>query len=127
MKNTIIVAALIISTLFGIININVEPAEAGYWRCEGCVPWTQGGDDDRGSYCFRLGDRGPLIYDLIEELRKAGYYHLINGSYFGPVTERAVIKFQRDNQLRPDGVAGPQTQNLLLLRNQQILKLPNSW
>ncbi|MBC6480219.1 MAG: peptidoglycan-binding protein [Hormoscilla sp. GM7CHS1pb] len=28
-------------------------------------------------------------------------------SYFGPVTELAVIKFQRDNQLRPDGVAGP--------------------
>ncbi len=46
-------------------------------------------------------------YDLIEELRDAGYYHLRNDSYFGPVTERGVKQFQRDNQLFPDGIAGP--------------------
>jgi hypothetical protein len=62
---------------------------------------------------LRLGDRGSQVYRLIEDLRCAGYYRVGNDSYFGPVTERAVIAFQRDRGLLADGIAGPQTQKLL--------------
>ena len=62
---------------------------------------------------FKFGDRGPLIYNFLEELRCAGYYTVGNDSYYGPVTKRAVSQFQRDNGLTVDGIAGPQTRNAL--------------
>ncbi|PSB03732.1 peptidoglycan-binding domain-containing protein [Merismopedia glauca] len=62
---------------------------------------------------LRLGDRGSQVYRLIEDLRCAGYYRAGNDSYFGPVTQRAVIAFQSDRGLLADGIAGSQTQKLL--------------
>ncbi|MEC4892289.1 MAG: peptidoglycan-binding protein [Oscillatoria sp. PMC 1051.18] len=83
-------------------------------------------------YCFRLGDRGRLIEELIEDLRRAGYYNVGNDGYFGPVTERAVRNFQRNTGLTPDGIAGPQTINFLQnpqywknLPQEQLLPIPN--
>ncbi len=107
MKNPIFAFVLI----FGAININVHPAQAAYTRCQK--------EPNRGSYCFSFGDSGKLIYELIEELRCAGYYYLGNDSYFGPVTKRAIMDSQRDYDLYPDGIAGPQTRNLLIRRNRR--------
>ncbi|MEC4983661.1 MAG: peptidoglycan-binding domain-containing protein [Oscillatoria sp. PMC 1068.18] len=84
---------------------NLQLAQVNYSRCAN--------GPNRGSYCFRLGNRGPLIYELIEDLRRAGYYNVGNDSYYGPVAQRAVRDFQRNVGLTPDGVAGPQTRNLL--------------
>ncbi|GEM_PF-2220465 len=109
MKKTIIASTIIVSTIFSTISFNVQPARAAYSRCQK--------GPNRGSYCFRGGDRSPEIYNLIEQLRCAGYYHLRNDSYFGPVTQRAIRDFQRDQGLYPDGIAGPQTRNLLISRN----------
>ena len=38
-----------------------------------------------------------------------GYYNSPQDGYYGAETYRAVQKFQRNNGLNPDGVAGPQT------------------
>jgi peptidoglycan hydrolase-like protein with peptidoglycan-binding domain len=108
MKKPILASALIASTILAIANINIQPASAGYSRCQ------QG--PNRGSYCFQLGDRGPEIYRLIENLRCAGYYRVGNDSYYGPVTQRAIYNFQVDHGIYPDGIAGPQTRNLLLTK-----------
>ena len=107
MKKPIVASALLAFTIFGAININVQPASAAYSRCTGV---------NRGSYCFRVGNRGPLVYALIEDLRCAGYYYVRNDSYYGPVAQRAVANFQRDYGLYADGVAGPQTRNLIRQR-----------
>ncbi|MBO1346958.1 MAG: peptidoglycan-binding protein [Hormoscilla sp. GUM202] len=91
---------------------------------------SQGSAWERGGAQIEDREDEAIVTATLTPLQSAGNSPEKAGwldSYFGPVTELAVIKFQRDNQLRPDGVAGPQTQNLLLLRNQQILKLPNSW
>lgn len=108
MKKLIVASAAIAFTIFGATSINLRPAAAAQSRCQ------QG--PNRGSYCFRLGDRGPLIYQFLEELRCAGYYRVGNDSYYGPVAQRAVATFQRDYGLYPDGIAGPQTRNLIRLR-----------
>jgi peptidoglycan hydrolase-like protein with peptidoglycan-binding domain len=101
MKKFIVASAVVTSTLLGATNLNIPTAQAGYSRCQ------EGAS--RGAYCFKLGDRGPLVYQLIEKLRCTGYYNAGNDSYFGPVTERAVIRFQSDRGLVADGVVGPDT------------------
>jgi hypothetical protein len=60
-------------------------------------------------YCFRHGDRGQLIRELISNLTCVGYYSGVNDGIFGSSTERAVRNFQRNNGLTVDGIAGTQT------------------
>ena len=50
------------------------------------------------------GDRGPLMYRLIEDLHCAGYYNVGNDSWFGPVTDGAVRWLQSDHVLPPDAM-----------------------
>jgi peptidoglycan hydrolase-like protein with peptidoglycan-binding domain len=109
MKRIIITSTLLTFAFFGVaINMNVEPAQAAYTRCKF--------GNNRGSFCFKFGDRGSLVYQFIEDLRCVGYYHVGNDSYYGPVTRRAVIEFQRANGLTADGIAGPQLRNLVKIR-----------
>lgn len=64
----------------------------------------------------RRGSQGSLVKDLQEKLRKLGYYTGdIDGS-FGPLTEEAVIAFQRKEALQIDGSAGPETLTRLDVR-----------
>lgn len=59
---------------------------------------------------LRVGNRGNEVSKLQSELKTRGYfkYPSITG-YYGHITQDAVIRFQRDNKLRVDGLAGPQT------------------
>ena len=64
------------------------------------------------SSCLGKGDSGPEVEQLQKNLIKLGYDC---GSWgadgdFGNDTEKAVIKFQRDNKLDADGLVGPLTQ-----------------
>ena len=64
------------------------------------------------SICLGKGDSGPEVEQLQKNLIKLGYDC---GSWgadgdFGNDTEKAVIKFQRDNGLEADGLVGPLTQ-----------------
>jgi g-D-glutamyl-meso-diaminopimelate peptidase len=61
---------------------------------------------------LRIGDRGALVELLQTALRRAAYLTAVDG-VFGPVTQRAVINFQRDNGLAPDGIVGPLTERAL--------------
>ncbi|NMA96337.1 MAG: cell wall hydrolase [Clostridiales bacterium] len=59
---------------------------------------------------LRVGSRGSEVSKLQTELKVRGYfkYPSITG-YYGYITQDAVIRFQRDNRLGVDGLAGPQT------------------
>lgn len=54
-------------------------------------------------------ERGPAVAQLIRDLHRLGYYYGLLDDVFGPGTEAAVIVFQRDKGLEPDGKAGPVT------------------
>jgi len=57
-----------------------------------------------------LGSTGPDVYALQEFLRAHGYFtYPTSTGFFGPVTEAAVIAFQRDNGIDPIGIVGPVT------------------
>jgi murein L,D-transpeptidase YcbB/YkuD len=62
----------------------------------------------RSGGLLRLGDSGAAVADLQTSLSAAGYPLEIDGD-FGPLTDAAVRRFQRDNGLVGDGIAGPQT------------------
>ncbi len=58
-----------------------------------------------------LGSTGPNVKLIQSLLRRIGYDPgPVDGS-FGPRTRQAVIDFQRDNGLTPDGIIGPLTWN----------------
>lgn len=62
---------------------------------------------------LKLGSRGPEVNVLQGFLQKSGYDPGPIDGIFGPKTRDAVISFQRDYGLLPDGIAGPQTWNAI--------------
>lgn len=61
---------------------------------------------------LRRGDRGEAVRDLQTALSGAGYPVAVDGA-FGPSTEDAVKRFQRDAGLATDGIVGPLTRAAL--------------
>lgn len=57
--------------------------------------------------------RGPRVKELQRSLKRRGYNIGNTDGIFGRGTERALMRFQRDVGLTPDGVAGPSTLRLL--------------
>ena len=60
---------------------------------------------------IREGNRGREVTELQNKLKELGYFPentRITG-YFGRITKDALIKFQRDNNLKADGIAGDDT------------------
>jgi peptidoglycan hydrolase-like protein with peptidoglycan-binding domain len=55
------------------------------------------------------GSTGQQVSDLQAGLKQLNYYQGPVNGYFDALTEASVIRFQRDNGLRPDGIAGQQT------------------
>ena len=66
---------------------------------------------DPRSICY--GMKGERVRALQRALRTAGYYNAAIDAKFGDNTRDAVIRFQRDNGLKADGIAGVKTQNKL--------------
>jgi Putative peptidoglycan binding domain/D-alanyl-D-alanine carboxypeptidase len=62
-----------------------------------------------------LGDRGPEVVALQERLNKVDGAGLSTDGVFGIGTRAAVIAFQARRGLRPDGVVGPKTKEVLAL------------
>lgn len=60
---------------------------------------------------FRLGDTGAEVVDIQERLVALGGVidDVERGGRFGPSTDAAIRRFQRDRLLREDGIVGPDT------------------
>lgn len=61
---------------------------------------------------LRLGSRGARVRELQQLLLRAGHAVSVDGN-FGPATERALRKFQAEDELEQDGLAGPETMRAL--------------
>ena len=59
---------------------------------------------------LRRGDRGEAVYAIQQLLVEQGYLNAGGADgVFGGGTEKALIKYQQDRNLNPDGIAWPQT------------------
>ena len=60
---------------------------------------------------LRQGSTGYNVRTIQTELRNRGFFprNVSSTGYYGSITKRAVMNFQRANGLRADGVAGPAT------------------
>lgn len=66
---------------------------------------------------LQRGSRGPAVRVLQQRLAAHGLAVGALDGHFGARTEAAVVEFQRQNGLLPDGVAGPLTQSKLAAPN----------
>ncbi len=66
---------------------------------------------------LNYGDRGQLVQQLQEDLRRLGFFPVNPTGNFGPTTRDAVTNFQRTQGLIPNGIADSQT----LVRISQLL------
>lgn len=63
---------------------------------------------------MRKGDAGSVVKKVQEQLKELGYFgQSKTTTYFGEVTEEAVLDFQKRNGLKEDGVVGIKTYKLL--------------
>jgi len=79
-----------------------DQPETPFWPPRG----AKGGKDDPG---LCKGMNGPDVEALQGLLNAHGYTYGSTKGVFGDSTDRAVRKFQQDNKLAVDGIAGPMT------------------
>jgi len=79
------------------------------WACPGA---------NASAVTLRKGDRGENVYELQEQLALAGYLDGEADGVFGNATYAAVIRFQNDVGLTPDGIVGPNTWSSLAQKAQ---------
>ena len=60
-----------------------------------------------------LGARGEAVRQLQTKLKELGYFTSYVTDYFGPITQAAVINFQRAKGIDPIGIVGPKTRAVL--------------
>lgn len=82
-------------------------------------------------FILQPGDRGSEVRELQQELRERGYNPGPVDSVYGTQTARAVRQFQRDKDLRIDGVAGTETLTALGListseKNRYVVVVPGN-
>lgn len=69
--------------------------------------------DDSVSTLSKMGSRGDEVRRIQQKLKSMGYYTGSVDGIYGSQTKNAVRKFQRDNGLTVDGIAGPKTLSYL--------------
>lgn len=57
----------------------------------------------------KIGSTGNQVSEIQSRLKKWGYYNGAVDGIFGTQTRNAVIKFQKQNGLTPDGIVGSKT------------------
>lgn len=78
----------------------------------GTIAAVQSGDDSV-STLSKMGSRGDEVRRIQQKLKNWGYYTGSVDGIYGSQTKNAVRKFQRDNGLTVDGIAGPKTLSYL--------------
>lgn len=69
--------------------------------------------DSSVSTLSKMGSRGEEVRRIQQKLKNWGYYTGSVDGIYGSQTQSAVRKFQRDNGLTVDGIAGPKTLSYL--------------
>lgn len=67
----------------------------------------------QGNATLKFGSRGGEVSQLQQTLNNKGYWSGPVDGVFGPLTEKAVVKFQVSNKILVDGIAGKQTLSTL--------------
>ncbi|MFK7952781.1 MAG: peptidoglycan-binding protein [Ekhidna sp.] len=93
----------------GMNNEGVIAVESGVPEAE--VKFLNDKDDFLN---LKLGNRGPLVWELQKRLNAHGYEHELDG-VFGIATRDALLKFQNDNNLYPSGDMDIDVYNSILL------------
>jgi YVTN family beta-propeller protein len=65
---------------------------------------------------IRKGDSGSEVAQLQKTLQEAGYFNRKPTGFYGSVTQAAVKKFQAENNLKVDGIVGPKTLGVLMVK-----------
>ena len=78
----------------------------------GTIAAVQSGDNSV-STLSKMGSRGDEVRRIQQKLKSMGYYTGSVDGIYGTQTQSAVKKFQRDNGLDVDGIAGPKTLSYL--------------
>ena len=78
------------------------------------IPADRFVEGNETSDTYYPGDKGDAVAQLQQKLQALEYYDYssITG-YYGPITNEAIQRFQRTNDLYVDGIAGPETLTLL--------------
>ena len=61
----------------------------------------------------KMGSRGDEVRRIQQKLKSLGYFTSAVDGIYGTLTQSAVKRFQRDNGLSVDGIAGPRTLSAL--------------
>ena len=69
---------------------------------------------------LQLSSRGQDVQTLQRLLYRAGL-GVIQDGIFGRITQEAVMAFQKENKLTPDGIVGPKTWELLLSLSDELV------
>ena len=62
---------------------------------------------------LRQGSKGPEVAQLQQQLKQLGYFNRRASGNFGPLTKVAVMRFQENEGLNPNGVVDEETQAAL--------------
>ena len=65
----------------------------------------------------KIGSTGSEVTQIQNALKEKGYYNGNVDGIFGTATKNAVTKFQQDNGLKVDGMAGTKTMQALKIEN----------
>lgn len=78
------------------------------------------GEAALGDQTLKLGQTNSDVKELQSILKSKGYFHYQETTtYFGPITKKAVMDFQKANGLVVDGIVGKQTYGKLLQNSHQ--------
>ncbi len=75
----------------------------------GAARLSPGGGEPAQPALSKYGSSGQEVRQIQTKLKAAGYYTGAVDGIFGAATRAAVIAFQKDCGLTPDGIAGPKT------------------
>jgi len=81
-------------------------------------------DASLSNYILARGSSGSKVMTLQELLQRKGYFNINPTGFFEKITENAVIRFQRDNNLTPNGKVGSETWNALNRRESSTAFFP---
>lgn len=88
-------------------------AERKRWVAKAKVIWSDPDSSKEAVIVLRMGSEGPAVRELQERLKALGYNPGLIDGQFGLGTKRALVNFQEEHGLNPDGVYGPKTEEAL--------------